>query len=111
MTTIMNHRIRALEDLDALGPMPTLPRHGPLNRRHPDADAWEQQAVAIGQTFFAGVWQDAKRGSHVCRGFVQTSLFPLASVYDNPAITDAMVSDYSAKITPRWTESLRAMEG
>ena len=111
MTTIMSHRNRAIAALDALGPMPTLPRRGPICHQHPDADAWEQKAAEIGQNFFLSVWREAKRGNSVCQGYIQAHLFPLASMYDEHLVDDAMIAAHVATIGSNWTESLRALEG
>jgi len=103
-------RSRAIAALDALGPMPTLSRTGLRQLRHRDADAWEQQAAAIGRAFVAGVWQDAQCGDNVCRGYLQSMLHPDAPIYDERPIDDAALDAFTSQITARWTESLRHLD-
>lgn len=92
----------AVTEIDALGPMPTLPRRGLARPIHPDAEAWEQSATEVGKRFFLAAWEAAKAGNSVAAGFVEGDVYPA---------TDAAVADYAAtKINARWALAIKAME-
>jgi hypothetical protein len=110
---MQQHAAHAVQAMDILGSMPTLPQRDALRRlRHPGADVWEDRATEIGREFFHNVWLEAWRGDAVCQGYIEGELqalvrWPNYSGIQLPA-DDERVIKYAAKINARWTASLRA---